>query len=56
MVGIVKDVRLKKEALFHDIRVELAQDFRRLSFVKIVKSKLKSELDSLEAVTVGPPK
>ena len=51
MVGIVKDVRLKKEALFYDIRVELAQDFRRLSFVKIVKSKLKSELDSLEAVT-----
>ena len=56
MVGIVRDVKLKKEALFYDIRVELAQDFRRLSFVKIVKSKLKSELDSLEAVTVGPPK
>ncbi len=56
MVGIVRDVKLKKEALFYDIRVELAQDFRRLSFVKIVKSKLKSELDSLETVTVGSPK
>ena len=55
MVGIVKDVKLKKEALFYDIRVELAQDFRRLSFVKIVKSKLKSEIDSLETATVGLP-
>ncbi len=56
MVGIVKDVKLKKEALFYDIRVELAQDFRRLSFVKIVRSKLKSEVDSLETVTIGSPK
>ena len=55
MVGLIKDVKLNEEALFYDIRVGLAQDFRRLSFVKIVKSKLKSELDSLEKVTVGSP-
>jgi rod shape-determining protein MreC len=55
LVGIVKDVNLKDEALFYDIRVELAQDFRRLSFVKIVKSDLKPELDSLETITVGKP-
>jgi len=54
MVGIVKEVKLKDEALFYDIRIELAQDFRRLSFVKIVKSTLKPELDSLEHVTIGP--
>jgi len=53
MVGIVESVKLKDEALFYDIRVTLAQDFRRLSFVKIVKSKLKRELDSLETVTIG---
>jgi len=53
MVGIVKEVKLKEEALFYDIRVELAQDFKRLTFVKIVKSKLKSELDSLEKTTIG---
>lgn len=52
LIGIVKDVKLKEEALFYDIRVELAQDFRRLAFVKIVKSKLKSELDSLENATI----
>ncbi len=54
-VGIVKDVKLKEEALFYDIRVELGQDFRRLSFVKIVKSQLKTELDSLEKITIGKP-
>ena len=53
IVGIVNEVKLKEEALFYDIRVELAQDFRRLSFVKIVKSELKPELDSLERATVG---
>ncbi|CAN5427714.1 rod shape-determining protein MreC [soil metagenome] len=55
LVGIVSDVKLKEEALFYDIRVELAQDFRRLSFVKIVKSQIKPELDSLETVTIGKP-
>ena len=50
--AIVKDVKLNKEALFYDIRVELAQDFGRLSFVKVVRSKLKSEIDSLESVTI----
>jgi rod shape-determining protein MreC len=55
LVGIVSEVKLKEEALFYDIRVELAQDFRRLSFVKIVKSQIKPELDSLETVTIGKP-
>lgn len=52
LIGIVKEVDLKEEAQFFDIRVELAQDFRKLSFVKIVRSELKSELDSLERVTL----
>ena len=53
LVGVIKEVKLKEEALFYDIRVALAQDFTRLSFVKIVKSKLRPELDSLERVTIG---
>ena len=52
LIGVVKDVKLRKEALFYDIRVELAQDFQRLSFVKVIKSKLKSEVDSLESSTI----
>jgi rod shape-determining protein MreC len=55
LVGIVKEVKLKEEAPFYDIRVELAQDFRRLSFVKIVKSRQKREFDSLENKTIGKP-
>jgi len=56
LIGIVKEVKLKDEALFYDLRVELSQDFRKLSFVKIVKSRLKPELDSLETITIGAPK
>jgi len=52
LIGIVKEVNLKEEALFYDIEVELAQDFRRLSFVKVIRSNLKSELDSLETGTI----
>ncbi len=53
LIGTVKEVDIKKEAQFFDIRVELTQDFRRLSFVKVVKSELVSELDSLEHVTIN---
>ena len=52
-IGLVKVFDLKKEALFYDLKVELAQDFRRLSYVKVVKSQLKHELDSLERITTG---
>lgn len=48
LIGIVRQVDLKKEAQFYDIRVELAQDFGKLAYVKVVKSELKHELDSLE--------
>lgn len=53
LVGIVREVDLKKEAQFYDIRVELAQDFRQLAYVKVIKSLLKQEQDSLEQVTYG---
>ena len=53
LIGKVKKVSLDKEALFYDIQVELAQDFNSLYYVRIVKSGLKSELDSLEFVTIG---
>lgn len=53
MIGVVNEVKLKEEALFYDIRVELSQDFRQLSFVHVVKSRLKPELDSLKTRTVG---
>lgn len=56
LVGIIREVNLKEEAPFHDIKIELAQDFYKLSFVEIVKSNLKKEKDSLELKTIGDPK
>lgn len=48
LVGTVERVDLREEAPFFDIKVKLAQDFRKLSYVSVVKSNLRHELDSLE--------
>ena len=56
LVGIIREVKLKEEAPFYDLKVELAQDFTKLTFVEIVKSNLKNEMDSLELKTIGEPK
>lgn len=56
LVGIIREVKLKEEAPFYDLKIELAQDFTKLSFVEIVKSNLKAEKDSLELKTIGEPK
>jgi rod shape-determining protein MreC len=48
MIGTIADVKLRDEALSYDITVSLSQDFRKLSFVTVVKSHLKHEQDSLE--------
>lgn len=53
LVGTISRVRLPEEAPFFEIKVELAQDFSRLSFVEIIRSSLKSEQDSLEFSTTG---
>lgn len=48
MVGTIDKVELKDEALFYNLRVKLSQDFRKLSYVAVVKSNLKNEQDELE--------
>lgn len=48
VIGVIENARLADAALFYDIDVTLAQDFRKLSFVTVVKSRLKHEQDSLE--------
>jgi rod shape-determining protein MreC len=50
MIGTLEEVNLSEEAPFYDLQVKLSQDFRRLSYVVVVKSNLKHELDSLEQV------
>lgn len=48
LIGVVSEVELSKEAPFFDLKVKLAQDFQRLSFVTVIRSNLLHELDSLE--------
>jgi rod shape-determining protein MreC len=49
MIGTIDDIILRDESLFYDISVKLSQDFRKLSYVEVVRSHLKQEQDSLAA-------
>lgn len=53
LVGVIREVNLNEEAMFWDVRIELAQDFGKLAFVDVIRSKLKRERDSLELATTG---
>ena len=48
LIGTVSEIDLKQESPFYDLKIKLAQDFRKLSYVSVVKSNLLQELDSLE--------
>jgi rod shape-determining protein MreC len=48
LIGTIEEITLREEAPFYDLKVKLAQDFRKLSYVSVVKSNLLHELDSLE--------
>ena len=48
MIGTISAINHGRETSFHDLDVKLSQDFRKLSFTMVIKSNLKSELDSLE--------
>jgi rod shape-determining protein MreC len=48
LIGTISEVNLSPEALTYDITVELSQDFRKLSYVSVVKSNLKNEKDIVE--------
>ncbi|HMG93077.1 MAG TPA: rod shape-determining protein MreC [Chryseolinea sp.] len=50
MIGVIDDVKLNKAALFYDLKVKLSQDFRKLSFVNVVKNHRQKEQDSVEQV------
>ena len=47
MVGLIEEVELTDE-LFYDLKVKLSQDFRKLSYVEVVKNSMRKELDSLK--------
>jgi rod shape-determining protein MreC len=47
MIGVIDSVA-QDETLFYNLKVKLSQDFRKLSYVEVVRSHLKQEQDSLE--------
>jgi rod shape-determining protein MreC len=51
MVGVIEDIKTN-ERLYYDLTIKLSQDFRKLSYVEVVRSNLKQELDSLEAPVI----
>jgi rod shape-determining protein MreC len=55
MIGTIAEVNLSG-TLFYDLDVKLSQDFRKLSFVTIVKNSLKHEQDSLEQAIINVEK
>jgi len=52
MIGTISKRELDKEALFYELKVKLSQDFQKLSYVTVVKSRLKHEQDSLEQAVI----
>lgn len=51
MIGTIEEIK-HDETLFYDLKVKLSQDFRKLSYVEVVRSRLRNEQDSLEGVLI----
>ena len=47
-IGIIESSHLDDDKNFHDIKVKLSNDFTSLSYVYVIKNKLKAEKDSIE--------
>jgi rod shape-determining protein MreC len=52
-VGVISSIRLKDDATFYNIEVDLATDFSTLNFVYVINNKLQAEKDSLQVRTAG---
>jgi rod shape-determining protein MreC len=48
LIGTISEKNLSPGSLTYDVTVSISQDFRKLSYVSVVKSYLKNEQDSLE--------
>lgn len=47
-VGVVEEATLNESDMFYEVTIELAQDFSRLQYVHIIRSKPKTEIDSVQ--------
>ncbi|MTI21012.1 rod shape-determining protein MreC [Fulvivirga sp. RKSG066] len=51
-IGIIKSFETRKDAQFYDVEMELASDLNELSYVYIIRNRLKIEQDSVETATM----
>jgi len=49
-VGIVETIEIEENETFYNIVIRLTNDFSRISYVYLIKNKLKVEKDSVESV------
>jgi rod shape-determining protein MreC len=52
MIGTISKAHLPPDGLFWDIQVELSQDFTKLQHVEVIRSLLRTELDSIQNKTI----
>ena len=52
-MGVIRSIKLKDDATFYNIEVDLATDFSSLNFVYVIENKLQAEKDSLQVRTAG---
>jgi len=47
-VGVVTEANLDESSMFYDVTIELAQDFSRLQYVHVIRSKNEPAIDSVQ--------
>ncbi|EMR02964.1 rod shape-determining protein MreC [Cesiribacter andamanensis] len=52
-IGVVTEVSLSDNATYYDIKLDLATDFSSLSYVYVIRNRLKQERDSLESISIN---
>ncbi len=52
LIGTIKSFDVKENASFYDIDIDLSTDFNRLSYVYVLRDRVKQEKDSLENYTL----
>lgn len=52
-IGVVTEVSLSENATYYDIKLDLATDFSSLSYVYVIRNRLKQERDSLESISIN---
>jgi rod shape-determining protein MreC len=51
-VGVVQSFEITEDALFYDVKVKLASDLNKLSYVYLVKNNMKIEQDSIQNMSI----